>query len=162
MSMRASFLPPDDGAAVRDARLGVTLDGQFAFAMGGRFAWPDGATLGPDLGALPVSGFVMEFRDSGYLALALADLARQLGLERDALAEIVRAQVEAAFSSAAPESPDGRIRTAALQMLDGLDRPGLAILRLAAEAPQGLDALFEAQDARQDQFSVDFAYAPRN
>jgi hypothetical protein len=144
MSMSFSMLPPESDPERRDVVIEVSLGSLFGVTLSADMAWPTPPEGQPAPEVSAVRDMSLEWRDGGYLGLALRAMATQHPGGFDAMLAEARGGLEAMFGGA-PEGDPRRVLLAALNArLADVDRHGALKLRIVSETDLDADMIAEA------------------
>jgi hypothetical protein len=127
----------------------ITLDGQFALAFEARMRWPEGMVgIGPEVVDAPTESMVVELRNYGFLGMLVEAQASAAGMEPAAFNQLMIDSTRALIAPITPgSSREQLIDALSAASAAGLDQPGVLRVRLASDAPRGLEELFEGLES---------------
>jgi hypothetical protein len=149
LSSTVSLLPASDDPGRRIMSADITLDGQFALAFEARMRWPEGMVgIGPEVVDAPTESMVVELRNYGFLGMLVEAQASAAGMEPAAFNQLMIDSTRALIAPITPgSSREQLIDALSAASAAGLDQPGVLRVRLASDAPRGLEELFEGLES---------------
>ncbi|MFN3613717.1 MAG: hypothetical protein ACK4WC_04055, partial [Rubrimonas sp.] len=162
MSFTFSMLAPENDPERRNVVIDVALGSLFGLELTADMAWPTPPEGQPAPEVAALREMTIEWRDGGYLGMALRAAATQHPGGFEAMLAEARGGLEALLGGA-PEGDPRRVLFAALSArLADVDRHGALKLRIASGADFDADAIAEALSGfgETSDFSIEADFAP--